>query len=82
MASSVDQRVLRWFGHLERIDKYRIARRALMAEVSGGRVQGRQRLDWIDDVKVALGSRGMTRWRLRDNETARSGETWRMCIDH
>ena len=37
-----------------------------MAEVSGGRVRGRPRLGWMDDVKVVLGNRGMT-WRLRDN---------------
>ena len=35
---SVDQRVLRWFGHLERMDEYRMVTRVLMAEVSGGRV--------------------------------------------
>ena len=28
--------------------------------VSGGRVRGRQRLGWMDGVKVALGNRGMT----------------------
>ena len=31
-----------------------------MAEVSGGRVRGTQRLRWMDGVKVALGNRGMT----------------------
>ena len=31
-----------------------------MVEVSGGRVRGRPRLGWMDDVKVALGNRGMT----------------------
>ena len=31
-----------------------MARRVLMAEVSGGRVRGRPRLDWMDGVKVAL----------------------------
>ena len=40
LASRADQRVLRWFGHVERIDDYRMARRVLMAEVSGGRVRG------------------------------------------
>ena len=35
-------------------------RRALITEVSGGRVRGRQRLGWMDSVKVALGNRGMT----------------------
>ena len=44
LASRADQRVLRWFGHVERMDEYRVARRVLMAEVSGGRVQGRPRL--------------------------------------
>ena len=31
-----------------------------MAEVSGGRVQGRQRLGWMDGVKMVLGNKGMT----------------------
>ena len=35
-ASRGDHRVLRWFGHVERMDKYRTARRVLMAEVEGG----------------------------------------------
>ena len=43
LASRADQRVSRWFGHVERMDEYRISRRALMAEVSGGRVWGRSR---------------------------------------
>ena len=48
LASRADQRVLRWFGHVERMDDYqireqilyRMARRVLMAEVSGGWVRG------------------------------------------
>ena len=39
----------------ESIDMYRMARKVLMAEVSG-----RQRLGWMDGVKLALGNRGMT----------------------
>ena len=31
LASRVDQRVSRWFGHVERMDEYRMARRVLMA---------------------------------------------------
>ena len=54
LASRADQRVLRWFGHVERMDEYRMARRVLMAEVIGGRVRGRPRLGWMDAVKVAL----------------------------
>ena len=44
LASRADQRVFRWFGHVERMDEYRMARRVLMAEISGERVRGRPRL--------------------------------------
>ena len=60
LASRTDQRLLRWFGHVERMDEYRMASRVLMAKVSGGRARGRPRLGWMDGVKVALGNRGMT----------------------
>ena len=50
LASRADQRVLRWFVHVERMDDYRMDRRVLMAEVSGGRVRGRPRLGWMDGV--------------------------------
>ena len=35
LASRTDQRVLRSFRHVERMDEYRMARSGLMAEVSG-----------------------------------------------
>ena len=38
LASRADLRVLRWLWHMERMDEYRMARRVMMAEVSGGRV--------------------------------------------
>ena len=60
LTSRADQRVLRWWGHMERMDEYRIVRRVLMAGVSGGRVRGRPRIGWMDGVKVALGNRGIT----------------------
>ena len=52
LPSRADQRVLRWFGRVERMDEYRMARRVLMAEVSGGRVRRRPRLGldgWCED---------------------------------
>ena len=47
LASRPDQRVLTWFGHVERMDEYHMARRVLMADVSGGQVRGRLRLCWM-----------------------------------
>ena len=52
LASRADQRVLRWFGHVERLDEYRMTRRLLLAEVSGGWVRGRPRLGFMGCVKV------------------------------
>ena len=59
ITSRADLRVLRWFGRVERMDEYHMARRVMMAEISGGRVRGRPRLGWMDGVKVALGNTGM-----------------------
>ena len=40
LASRVDQRVLRWFGHVKRMGEYRMAIWVLIAEVSIGQVRG------------------------------------------
>ena len=67
-----------WFGHVERMDGYRMARRVLMAEVSGGRVRGRPRLGWMDGVKVASGNRGMTVEAAR--QCAKDRKEWRALV--
>ena len=78
LASRANQRVLRSFGHVERIDEYRMPRRVLMAKVSGGRVRGRSRLGWMDGVKVALGNRGMTVEAAR--QCAKDRKEWRALV--
>ena len=78
LASRADQRVLRWFGNVERMDEYRMARKVLMAEVSGGWVRGRPTLGWMDGVKVALGNRGMTVEAAR--KCAKDQKTWRTLV--
>ena len=75
LANREDQRVLRWFGHAEKMDENRMGRRMLMAEVSGGRVRGRPRLGWMDGVKVALGNRGVTMVAAR--QCAKDSKEWR-----
>ena len=66
---------MRWVGQVERMNEYRMARRVLMAEVSGGRVRGRLRLGWMDGVKVALGNRGMTAEDV--GQCAKDTKDWR-----
>ena len=72
-------RVLRWFGHVERMDEYRMARRVLMAEVSLGWVPERSRLGWMYGVKEALDNKND--WRLRHHacKLRKSGEPWYIC---
>ena len=55
-----------------------MARRVLIAEVSGGRVRGRPRLCWMDGVKVALGNRGMTVEAAR--QCAKDRKEWRALV--
>ena len=79
-----DQRVLRWFVHVERMDEYRKARRVLRAQVSGGRARGYPELSrglvprqgWMDGVKVALGNTGILVEAVRN--IGKSGRPW--CI--
>ena len=60
------------------MDEYRMARKVLMAEVSGGRVRGRPRLGWMDDVKVALGNKVMTVEAAR--HCAKDRKAWRALV--
>ena len=60
------------------MDKYHMARWVLMTEVSRGWVRGRQRLDWMDDVKVALGNIGMTEEAAR--QCAKDQKEWRALV--
>ena len=78
LASGADQRVLRWFGHVERMDENRMARGVLMAEVSGGLVRGRTRLGWMDGVKVTLCNRGITVEAAR--QCAKDRKEWRALV--
>ena len=78
LASRAGQRVLRGFGHVERMNEYRMARKVLMAEVSGGRVRGRPRLSWMNGVNVALCNRGMTVEASR--QRAKDRKAWRALV--
>ena len=78
LACRAGQRVLRWFGHVERMEEYRMATMVLMAELSGGRVRDRPRLSWMNGVKVALGNRGMTVEAAR--QSAKDRKEWRPLV--
>ena len=55
----IDERVLRWFGHVGRIENHRFAKRAYVGESAGSRSVGRPRKRWIDNVKDCLKERSL-----------------------
>ena len=60
LAGRADQSLLRWFGHVERMQDGKLVKRLVRSDVGGGRLRGRPRLGWMDCVKRALNERGMT----------------------
>ena len=55
----IDKGVLRWFGHVERMENDRIAKRIYVGVCAGSLSVGRPRKKWIDSVEESLEKRGM-----------------------
>ena len=55
----IDEGVLRWFGHVERMKNNMIAEKVYVGECAGSRSVGRARKRWIDTVKKFLKKRGL-----------------------
>ena len=79
LASRVDVNVLRWFGHVERMDNERLLKKVMNAKVDGRSARGRPRFGWMDGIKRALNDRRMD---IREaSERARNRNEWRMICD-
>ena len=55
----IDEDVLRWYGHVERRERDRIAKRVYVGEYSGGRSVCMPRKRCLDTVKECLRKRGL-----------------------
>ena len=55
----IDEGVLRWFGHVERTENDRIAKKVYVGECACSRSMGRLRDRWIDTVKGCLKKGGL-----------------------
>ena len=78
LAARVDVNVLRWFGHVERMDNERLLKKVMNAKVDGRSARGRPRFGWMDGVKRALNDRRMD---IREaSERARNRNEWRMIV--
>ena len=60
LARQTEKSVLRWFGHMERMEEDRFLKRILGSGVSGVRLRGRPRVGLMDSVKRVLDERGMS----------------------
>ena len=47
LSGIMGQCVLRWFGHVERMDEERMAKKAIISNVEGNGFRGRPRLGWM-----------------------------------
>ena len=54
-----DEALFRWFGHLARMERYRIAKRIYVGECAGTRSVDMSRKRWIDTVKEYLKKGGL-----------------------
>ena len=78
LAASVDMNVLRWFGHVERVDNERLLKKVMNVKFDWRSARGRPRFGWMDEVKTALDDRRMD---VREVcERARNGNEWRMIV--
>ena len=60
LRGGVDQCVLRWFGHMERMDEECMTKKVMISDVEGNKCWERPRLGWIYGVSMALGERDMS----------------------
>ena len=78
LAVRVDMNVLRWFGHVERMDNERLLKKVMNVKVDGRSARGRPWFGWIDGVKRALNDRRMD--MKEASERARNRNEWRMTV--
>ena len=59
VSQKIDQGVLRWFGHVKRMEDERMAKRVYESNVRGVRRRGRPIKCWVDGVKEVLARKGL-----------------------
>lgn len=79
LSSRVDQRVLRWFGHMERMSEERLVKKVMNSEVIGRRARGRPKFRWMDGVKRVLNEKNITLEEAKERARDRSG--WREIVN-
>ena len=78
----IDEGVVRWFAHQERIERGMIAMRVHVGEFVGSRSVGTPRKRWIDTVKECLKKRGVDVRQARRMVQERSEFVRGKCMGH
>ena len=79
LSDRLDQKVLGWYGHMERMNEERLTKRVWSAEAKGVRPRGRPRMKWMDGVKKAMEVRGLS--LVQGRERARDRDGWRLIVN-
>jgi hypothetical protein len=64
----IEQKRLRWFGHVKRIPENRLPLKILEWEPEGTRRKGRPKERWIDGVRRSMTKHGLTEEDTRDRD--------------
>ena len=69
LAARVDMNVLRWFGHVKRMDNERLLKKVMNRRSA----RGRPGFGWMDEVKKALNNRRMDVREASERAKSRNG---------
>ena len=60
MVERANKGILRWYGHLLRMNNERLTKKVFMSEVIGNRGRGKPKWRWRDGVKELLLAKGIS----------------------
>jgi hypothetical protein len=64
----IEEKLLRWFGHVKRMPGNRLPLKVLEWEPEGKRRRGRPKERWIDEVRRCMTNHGLTEEDTRDRD--------------
>ena len=68
---TVQERRLKWYGHVIRGEEHYVGTRAMVMKVQGRRKRGRPKRRWLDKVKDDSKEKGMSADDMHDHATWR-----------
>ena len=78
LSDRADRNILKWFGHIERMEEVRLTKRIYISEVEGNRGRGRPKRRWRDAVNDVLARGGLD---MQEGERrARNRGEWKLFI--